>query len=157
MDDWNISDTMYRIERERREPYGGCLLTIIVLFVLLLAGCQTVRYVEVPIEHTNIITQRDTLLKVDSVLTRDSVWMVLKGDTVIKEKYKYVDRIKYVYKAQHDTIYERVDSTIVKVEYVEKPISFFKKLKMGASGFLLAALVLVVLGILRSLGLLGRK
>lgn len=147
MDDWNISDTMYRIERERKEPYSGCLLTIIVFFALLLGGCKSVKYIEVPIEHTNIITHHDTLLKVDSILTRDSVWMVLKGDTVIKEKYKYVDRLKYVYKTQYDTIYQRIDSTIVKVEYVEKPIGFFKKVKMALWGVVMAMAAIAAIGI----------
>lgn len=149
MDDWNISDTMYRIERERREPFGGCLLTIVVFFVLLLGGCRSVKYIEVPIEHTNIITHHDTLLKVDSILTRDSVWMVLKGDTVYKEKYKYVDRLKYVYKTQYDTIYQRVDSTIVKIEYVEKPIGFFKKVKIGIMWLLGAFGLLTIISIVR--------
>lgn len=149
MDDWNISDTMYRIEMERKQPLSGCLLTIVVFFVLLLGGCRSVKYVEVPIEHTNIITQRDTLLKVDSILTRDSVWMVLKGDTIIKEKYKYVDRLKYVYKTQHDTLYQRVDSTIVKVEYVEKPIGFFKKVKIGIMWLLGALGLFVIIGIIK--------
>lgn len=122
------------------------IAVIVAIVAIVLSGCRSVRYVEVPVEHTNVITQRDTLLKVDSILTRDSVWMVLKGDTVWKEKYKYVDRLKYVYKTQHDTIYERVDSTIVKVEYVEKPMSFFKKVKLGLWGAILALVVFFVAG-----------
>lgn len=119
--------------------------------VVMLAGCRSVKYIEVPIEHTNIITQRDTLLQVDSILTRDSVWMVLKGDTIYKEKYKYVDRLKYVYKTTHDTIYQRVDSTIVKVEYIEKPIGFFKKVKMTLWGIIMAMAALAVVAIIRRL------
>lgn len=123
----------------------------VIVMVVMLAGCRSVKYIEVPIEHTNIITQRDTLLKVDSILTRDSVWMVLKGDTIYKEKYKYVDRLKYVYKTTHDTIYQRVDSTIVKVKYIEKPIGFFKKVKMTLWGIIMAMAALAVVAIIRRL------
>ncbi len=123
----------------------------VIVMVIMLAGCRSVKYIEVPIEHTNIITQRDTLLRVDSILTRDSVWMVLKGDTIYKEKYKYVDRLKYVYKTTHDTIYQRVDSTIVKVEYIEKPIGFFKKVKMTLWGIIMAMAALAVVAIIRRL------
>lgn len=123
----------------------------VIVMVVMLAGCRSVKYIEVPIEHTNIITQRDTLLQVDSILTRDSVWMVLKGDTIYKEKYKYVDRLKYVYKTTHDTIYQRVDSTIVKVEYIEKPIGFFKKVKMTLWGIIMAMAALAVVAIIRRL------
>lgn len=130
---------------------------LFIVMAVVLTGCRSVKYIEVPIEHTNIITQRDTLLQVDSILTRDSVWMVLKGDTVYKEKYKYVDRLKYVYKTTHDTIYQRVDSTIVKVEYIEKPMSFFKKTKMMFTGVLFGALLVAIIGLLRSLGLLKIK
>ena len=133
------------------------ILVCVLVMAMLLAGCRGIKYVEVPVEHTTIVTQHDTLLRTDSVLTRESVWMVLKGDTVIKEKYKYVDRLKYVYKTTHDTIYQRVDSTIVKVEYVEKPIGFFKKVKMGVAGVLIVAAIIAILALLRSLGILRIK
>lgn len=116
----------------------------------VLVGCQSVKYVEVPIEKTVYVNKTDTLFRTDSILTRDSVWMFLKGDTVFKEKYKYVDRLKYVYKTTHDTIYQRVDSTIVKVEYVEKPIGFFKKVKMGVVGLLFGLFGIVgVFGVIK--------
>lgn len=121
----------------------------LVLLTLWLVGCQSVKYVEVPVEKIKYVNKTDTLLRTDSILTRDSVWMLVKGDTIVKEKYKYVDRLKYVYKTTHDTIYQRVDSTIVKVEYVEKPMGFFKKMKMGISGFLGAIGLLVVIGVAR--------
>lgn len=82
------------------------LFITLVIVVLSLTSCKT-KYVSVPEYHTEYVTKTDTLLRQDSVYLRDSVFVLVKGDTVFiyKTVYKYRDKI--LLKIKSDTIIKR--------------------------------------------------
>lgn len=91
---------------------------LLFLFVLLyLCNCTTTKYtdriVEVPTEKVRI-EYKDRVL-IDTLITRDSVIIAERGDTVYMEKYKYLYKIKEV----RDTINTTDTTTITKVVPVE--------------------------------------
>lgn len=102
---------------------------IILLLFIFISGCRSIQYV--PVETVKI-EYRDRL-KIDSIIKYDSVYFdrYMKGDTafIIKEKYKYLDKIKIV----HDSVF-KTDSIPVTV-IVEKQLSKWEKVKMDAGGW----------------------
>lgn len=91
----------------------GALL--ICLCITLLTGCKT-RYIttEVPV----VLHERDSIVKVqqfhthDTLMVRDSIFTIVKGDTVLIERWHNLQAINHV--ARVDTVY--------KDREVEKPV-----------------------------------
>lgn len=81
-----------------------CLMAV---FVLCLVGCKSKEYVTVPEYHTEYVLRSDTIHKTDSIYVKDSVFVYQKGDTIIKNKVSYRDRLQYIYKVKLDTIIKR--------------------------------------------------
>lgn len=79
------------------------LFITLVIVVLSLTGCKT-KYVSVPEYHTEQVTKTDTLLRQDSIYLRDSVFVLVKGDTVFINKTVYKYRDKILLKIKSDTI-----------------------------------------------------
>lgn len=88
-----------------------------VIFVLIcllcLSGCGIKKesYKEVAVPVKEYIYKDREVLRVDTVIQSDSVFMLVKGDTLIKERYKTI------YKVRFDSIYVRDTA------YIEKPIT----------------------------------
>lgn len=78
---------------------------------LLLSGCASTKYVEVPVDRVRIEYKDRTLI--DTLISHDSTIIKEKGDTVFIEKYKYLYRTKDV----RDTI--NTTDTITKVQTIE--------------------------------------
>ena len=119
----------------------GCIV-IFVLAWIFLSGCT--RTVYVPTERMAIRT--DTVysakLRVDSVIFRDSVSVIQKGDTVTITKYR--DRIKV--RERTDTVYQAVtDSVKVSVPYpVERKLTRWEQVKQDAGGIAIGAVIAAV-------------
>lgn len=117
-------------------------IAILTLFIFI-SGCRSIQYV--PVETVRI-EYRDRL-KIDSIIKYDSVYFdrYMKGDTafIIKEKYKYLDKIKIV----HDSVF-KTDSIPVTV-IVEKQLSKWEKVKMDFGGISIgvASCLLIILAI----------
>ena len=119
---------------------------ILILFIFI-SGCRSIQYVP---EETVKIEYRDRL-KIDSIIKYDSIYFYryMKGDTafIIKEKYKYLDKIKIV----HDSVF-KTDSIPVTV-IVEKQLSKWEKVKMDAGGWAIGVasclLIILVIYIIR--------
>lgn len=78
-------------------------MAIGILF--LAAGCA--RQIYVPVERCVRDTIRELRIKTDSVRERDSIHIASRGDTVIKEVYRWRSRTR----TRTDTVYKtRVDS-----------------------------------------------
>ena len=114
----------------------------ILLFMLLavLTGCKT-KYVAVPEYHNVYVEKHDTLVHRDSIFEKDSVLIMMNGDTVTiyKTKILYKDRWreKIVYR---DSI--RTDS--IRVPYpVEKELTFWQKTWIKAGKMLFYGLVII--------------
>lgn len=113
-----------------------------LLFMLLavLTGCKT-KYVAVPEYHNVYVEKHDTLVHRDSIFEKDSVLIMMNGDTVTiyKTKILYKDRWRerIVYR---DSI--RTDS--IRVPYpVEKELTFWQKTWMKAGKMLFYGLVII--------------
>lgn len=104
----------------------GIILTL--LCSLVLSGCRT-EYI--PLETVRYDSLFFARMIHDSVYVRDSVYIHVKGDTVIKnkDKYVYIDRIKV------DTFYvDRWRDRDVPVP-VERKLSWWEKVKMDFGGW----------------------
>ena len=117
----------------------GALVTWLAL--MLSGGCT--RKVYVPTEH--IVYSTDTVyeavLRVDSVIQRDSVAVVQKGDTVLITRY----RDRYRVKERTDTVYKaKTDSVRVREPYsVERELTKWEQTKMDFGGIFLGGLIAV--------------
>lgn len=103
------------MRHDESKPITIIIVVLTVLLILVsLVGCKT-KTVYVPVEKTKI-EYRDKI-RIDSLIRYDSIFQdrYMKGDTIfqIKEKYKYIDKIKIV----HDSV---VKDSIVQVPYPVK-------------------------------------
>lgn len=149
-------------------------VVIPILMMLLLVCCKPtkeieVERVEVPVvvtqEHTTESTKidivRDTIRQRDSVIYRDSVYHLVKGDTVIIERWHYTTN-NHHYEASNaatrvDTLI-KIDSvqvpvevvrekTVTKIEEVERQLSWWQKTKMGLGvAFLILMIAALIYG-----------
>ena len=79
----------------------------------------------VPVEIARVDSIYISAIHRDSIIVRDSIYIVEKGDTVYKTKFKYVYRDRII----HDTIYAQKCDTITKVVEVEKKSSIWQLCK----------------------------
>lgn len=104
---------------------------VVLMLVLMLCGCGSVRYV--PVEHVRTDTVfRSNVLR-DSVFLHDSVFVHAwqAGDTVFVDRERWC--VKYVERVVHDTLYRcSVDSVAVPYP-VEKELTWWarKKIEFG--------------------------
>lgn len=90
---------------------------IIAILIILLSGCTSTKYIEVPVDRTKIEYRDRTL--VDTLIRYDSIAVKINGDTIFKEKYKYLYRTKEV----KDTINVTDTVTIFKTVEVAKEVN----------------------------------
>lgn len=99
---------------------------LIYLFLLLgfccLTSCKT-HYVQVPVETIKKETEFVDKWHRDSVYIRDSV-IIIKGDTVYIEKYRYIYRDKHI----RDSIFI-TDSIKVEIPYLVEVVKEVNRLK----------------------------
>ena len=95
-------------------------LIVIILLIILLGSCTSTRYIEVPVDRIKIEYRDKT--KIDTLIQKDSIITLLKGDTVFLEKYKYLYRIKEV----RDTVAKTDTITAVQTIEVEKKVNELK-------------------------------
>ncbi|WP_373252701.1 hypothetical protein [Bacteroides thetaiotaomicron] len=120
------------------------LIYIIILLILAICfvSCRT-QYIPVESVRTEYKT-RDSI-RFDSIYQRDSVYMLVKGDTIYQYRYKYLYR--YLTTNRTDTILKH-DS--IPIPYpVEKQLSRWQTIKMELGGWafgLVIAFILMVIG-----------
>ena len=137
---------------------------VVLLTLFLMSGCRTSSVGTKEATRHNVVDSTSSkrsegLVRLDSLLKRDSVWLhdsiFIKqvGDTFYKERwhtqylYKYLNRGKDEYHYKHDTIYKyvAVGDTIYrdkKVE-VEKKLSIWQKIKLDLGGIWLFLLLAI--------------
>lgn len=130
-------------------------LLVMVLTLLSLTGCKTVRYVPVPEYHTLYKTRVDTVQRWDSVYFRDSVYIAVKGDTVYLTKTHWRERFRNVYHIKADTVMQ-LDS--IRVPYpVEKPLTKWQRWKMDMGGWAMGVLAVLVILVILKVTKIARK
>lgn len=114
-------------------------ITIFLMSGICFTSCRSIKYVPVETVRTEYKT-RDSI-RFDSIYQRDSVLLLVKGDTVYKEKYKYL--YKYQYLNRTDTVI-KVDS--VQVPYpVERKLSRWQSIKMELGGWAFGIIIVMAL------------
>lgn len=128
-----------------RMTVATIIAAVTLVLALALCGCTTTKYV--PVERVTHHT--DTLyrsrLRVDSVIMRDSVAVVQRGDTVFVEKY----RDRWHTREKTDTVYQAVaDSIRVPQPYpVERKLTAWEQVKQSAGGWALAAVAILAVAV----------
>lgn len=100
-------------------------LLLAILLGILLSGCATTKYVEVPVDRVKI-EYRDRV-SVDTLYRSDSTIIREKGDTVFLEKYKYIYRVKEL----KDTVNVTDTITVVKPVEVTKEVNKLHNWQVG--------------------------
>lgn len=105
------------------------------LFCLLFSGCRAIKYV--PVESIRLDTMYVSKIYRDSIKEKDSVLIVLKGDTVFRDRYRTIDR----WSVRTDTFWRvRVDTA--RVPYpVEASLTKWQKFKIDAGEVLIGIVV----------------
>lgn len=82
------------------------ILTILCLCAGLLCGCSRRIYMPVEKVRTDSVAQWKT--RIDSVEIRDSVTVIIRGDTVTRDRIRYLQRVR----VRHDTVMHVCHDTI---------------------------------------------
>ena len=140
------------MEDKEYTKYEGCasaVAVIIALVVLALVcfSCRTkyitqTEYKEVPVVMHDTVEQN--IWRIDTTIVKDSVYFAIKGDTIYKERYNTLWKIKVA----HDTINKVVEKPVevvrnsVKTETKEvNRIYLWQKVLMLIGGLSLIYLV----------------
>ena len=115
----------------------------LLLFLTTIISCTTTKIVEVPIE--TIKTEYIEQVKYDSIYSKDSIYIMQKGDTIYNNKVQYLYKYKYL----RDTI--NITDTIPKIvtikdtQYVNQLYTWQKLLIVIGIGFILYWIVKLVI------------
>ena len=120
----------------------------VILFVMsMFCKCTTVRYVPVTEYRDRYVNKTDTLMKTDSVWVHDSVSILIRGDTVFKDKHSIKYRDRFVYRNKSDTVMIRdsIPYKVVEQTKLSKTDKVFLKIGKVSSVCLFAG-ILAILG-----------
>ena len=115
----------------------------LLLFLTTIISCTTTKIVEVPIE--TIKTEYIEQVKYDSIYSKDSIYIMQKGDTIYNNKVQYLYKYKYL----RDTI--NITDTIPKIvtvkdtQYINQLYTWQKILIVIGIGFILYWIIKLVI------------
>ena len=115
---------------------------VYIIILLILAVCFTsCRTQYIPVESVRTEYKTRDSIRIDSIYQRDSIYMLVKGDTIYQYKYKYLYR--YLTTNRTDTIL-KTDS--IPIPYpVEKQLSRWQTIKMELGGWAFGIIILFTL------------
>lgn len=123
------------------------LLYVIVILIMLGGGFSSCRTQYIPVEIIKTEYHTRDSIRHDSIYQQDSVYMMVKGDTVYEYKYKYLYKYQYINKT--DTLM-KTDS--IQVPYpVEKQLSKWQRFKLDFGGVVMLLVVIIVIVKLKNL------
>ena len=115
----------------------------LLLFLTTIISCTTTKIVEVPVE--TIKTEYIEQVKYDSIYSKDSIYIMQKGDTIYNNKVQYLYKYKYL----RDTI--NITDTIPKIvtvkdtQYINQLYTWQKLLMVIGIGFILYWIIKLVI------------
>lgn len=113
------------------------LYIILLMLAICLTSCRSIKYIPVETVKTEYKT-RDSI-RFDSIYEHDSIFLVVKGDTVYKEKYRY--KYRYLTINKTDTVM-LTDS--VQIPYpVEKQLTRWQQMKIELGGWAVGVIVIL--------------
>lgn len=111
------------------------ILFLLLLIVTIVSCKTTTKIVEIPVE--TIKTKYIEQIKYDSIYSKDSIYIMQKGDTIYNNKVQYI----YKYKCIRDTINIRdtipTVVTVKDIQYINQLYSWQKLLIIVGIGFIL--------------------
>ena len=143
-----------------KDIFKGCLpiatavlLGLLACLVLSLCSCRSGRETQVErVEVPVVVTQEHTVESVkidhvrDTLIQRDSVYHYVQGDTVLIEKWHYLQGSTKVLRGDTVHIIDSVpypvpvEKTITKIEEIEKPLMWWQEVLMWC-GFVLLCFI----------------
>jgi hypothetical protein len=119
--------------------------SIYIIILLMLAICfVSCRTQYIPVESVRTEYKTRDSIRYDSIYQRDSIYTLIKGDTVYQYRYKYLYR--YLTTNRTDTILKN-DS--IRVPYpVEKKLSRWQSIKMELGGWAFGIVIVFILVII---------
>ena len=115
----------------------------LLLFLTTIISCTTTKVVEVPVE--TIKTEYIEQVKYDSIYSKDSIYIMQKGDTIYNNKVQYLYKYKYL----RDTI--NITDTIPKIvtvkdtQYINQLYTWQKILIVIGIGFILYWIIKLII------------
>ena len=115
----------------------------LLLFLTTIISCTTTKIVEVPVE--TIKTEYIEQVKYDSIYSKDSIYIIQKGDTIYNNKVQYLYKYKYL----RDTI--NIIDTIPKIvtvkdtQYINQLYTWQKILIVIGIGFIFYWIIKLVI------------
>ena len=120
--------------------FSAALLWLLCICLgIMFSSCSSTRIVTVPEYHEVVVHQRDTTSVRDSVYVHDSVFVELRGDTVVKKEYHIVYKDRWRDRLRVDSFVQRDTVTVVKE--VEKPPNWWQQKKQQLGTLFLLLLV----------------
>lgn len=135
-------------DKEKEKQYIGMCLSVVGFFIILIlamimSGCTSIRYIPVETIKTEYVSKIDTFIKKDSVHIKDSVFVTVKNDTVIVDRWHIKYKDKWEYKIVTDTI---IKTDSVQVPYpVEKSLTKWQQIKLDAGGMAIGGCLVFLL------------
>ena len=114
----------------------------LLLFLTTIISCTTTKIIEVPVE--TIKTEYVEQVKYDSIYSKDSIYIMQKGDTIYNNKVQYIYKYKYL----RDTI--NITDTIPKIvtvkdtQYINQLYTWQKLLMIIGIGFILYLIIKLI-------------
>lgn len=115
----------------------------LLLFLTTIVSCTTTKIIEVPVE--TIKTEYIEQVKYDSIYSKDSIYIMQRGDTIYNNKVQYLYKYKYL----KDTI--NITDTIPKIvtvkdtQYINQLYTWQKLLIVIGIGFILYWIIKLVI------------
>ena len=119
-------------------------ILFLLLLVITIVSCKTTtKIVEIPVE--TIKTKYIEQIKYDSIYSKDSIYIMQKGDTIYNNKVQYI----YKYKCIRDTINIRdtipTVVTVKDIQYINQLYSWQKLLIIVGIGFILYLIIKLII------------
>lgn len=97
---------------DKHHQQAGCFILLLIYFTLLLLMCSCARTRDVVVERVIVERSTDTIRTSDTLSILDSVFIKEVGDTIVRERWRVEERVKWREISRTDTL-NRVDSIYV--------------------------------------------
>ena len=115
-----------------------------LLFLTIVISCKTTtKVVEIPVE--TIKTEYIEQVKYDSIYSKDSIYIIQKGDTIYNNKVQYLYKYKYLRDTINVTDTIPTIVTVKDTQYINKLYTWQKLLITIGIGFVLYWIVRLVI------------
>ena len=115
-----------------------------LLFLTIVISCKTTtKVVEIPVE--TIKTEYIEQVKYDSIYSKDSIYIMQKGDTIYNNKVQYLYKYKYLRDTINITDTIPTIVTVKDTQYINKLYTWQKLLMTVGIGFVLYWIVRLVI------------